>query len=855
MEDPSTVESSMNKSGYFVPAVLYNNPVTTSIIAIVVSILWWRSQKQSLISPHSSSISKKNEHHGTTNQSNENNSSKHDSTDYIIHGPNSIQTMVYQVTTPPLSKKNIPVFASAQSLQYNSNIYQTIELHLEHLYLEQIYHVHGNSSSSNSGGSNSITNPGPSNVCSDNIKQAGDNIASINIGGIKTENMDHANIVDQTRDYHDSINNNANNNNKIVIKKKKKKKSIVIPINAIINVTAQSPNNLATLILTINTKLVDQFQRDERNHSNNTDSIGGDQQNKKNGSTSTASNTINNNAGISTPYYNLVHNQVTIENWKTHHDLSHNEESYSINDYVIESDMNSYAENSSDKEDYNEESEILDDFNVDNEEEEKEEDVASTIQNDDILSKFTLGKIQTGSSHDNDTQSRLHDDPLTLKSINNRKKNLRSTHQKKSKRKRNHTLHNYNESDLMEKEFTFASYQEAASFQTAFLAMRTVGKEIRNMYSALEAIHLDVGSSQIGSSTPHRDTDHHDENADQAQQDENNAMANFLSPRHFGIQRYHNVGVHLLDVQHCLGEIPYIVRKISNYHLSGHRRGSSTPTDTALGHNVSNHSKRHASKQIKLGYNDFFRLLVPSTFIGTPYCSPAALEGIRDGIEAHQVRANELIQLRERVSAVALRVCAYVNAMEVVHEGWNIECDDLLSSSTSENEDLKKRFAFDQEWLNSQHDQAVRNEYYEPLGEKVIRRIAESENDSFMFQAYSLVNCHFVKYDKEATNQINGNSRLHPMNDPAMAIPSLKKLLKKHPAKQFFICSYFHENSSTASIMLFVRNLAELDADFDDKLKDLIHGQENTYSGLELSTHIGEFYQVLFDDDSLTHIQ
>ena len=378
------------------------------------------------------------------------------------------------------------------------------------------------------------------------------------------------------------------------------------------------------------------------------------------------------------------------------------------------------------------------------------------------------------------------------------------------------------------KEYTFASEFEAGAFQTLFLAMRTVGPEIGNMYSALEIVHKsseahdgDVYSDAVG-------------------------------------------GVALDDIQRCLGDLSFVGKRIAKIYQSYYAdegMGVDEETDQNANKNFivsaahSAHSLEegddegtslYQSKRMLLGYVDFFRLFIPSVLHGTPYASPVAAsdDELRfsdtvDGIDEHQARVRQLIKLRQRVARAAVRVRVYANAMKIVHEGW-----DLPSAST--HQEPRKRLAFDDGCLNVEHDGCTENEYYDPtLSRENMAQTMVTADASFppcLQQAYSLVGCKMISLPQEGVVEMNGASNFTPSMDPVASISSLRYLVDKNPDNEFFVVSLFHKKQKVMTVSLFVKCLPQgIDEEFDKAFDRFTSGSAEIRDGmLNLSMQVGK---------------
>jgi hypothetical protein len=88
-------------------------------------------------------------------------------------------------------------------------------------------------------------------------------------------------------------------------------------------------------------------------------------------------------------------------------------------------------------------------------------------------------------------------------------------------------------------------------------------------------------------------------------------------------------------------------------------------------------------------------------------------------------------------------------------------------------------------------------------------------------QAYALVGLHVFRFD---TNQAGEdiNTRLSPENDPVTCISSLYELIESNPEKDFFVSSFFFQQTQTAAVLVFIRTLPKgVDLAFDSAVSFL----------------------------------
>ena len=818
----------------------------------------------------------------------------------VFRGPNIPQVINYNVTTPPLSRKNIPVFTSPHSIHANSNIYQTLTLDLEHMYIEQknrsdtTFSTDGSGGVGDGGGTCSVNGDGDATSVGVSLFPSSPT-SDITASSVATYSLSNSYHQNYNTDVNENITreNNKTNHDEVILKHKKKKKknkkkneTSIIPISAITNISTQGSKNPATLIITIDTHIINSLKKKinhhDTTHENDTLNAGGA------------------NSCVSLPYYDFVNDQVTIDNWKTHgmdnkngnrnptfdnvtHESGANSNYYhDMNMKDDSSSMGEFDRSSHDHDDQQQHHSIHDednDMDVNDDDSDNDDDECSTITSGDMFSQYTVGKLPMDNENNNKAK---HNNKHKSRNNNN------SNHSKKAVK-------------LLEREYTFASEREAASFQTLYLTLRVVGKEIRNMYSALESIHIDIANDKVLKDKKNDDDcdededgtvdnggddnndndqgengdadetlnfdDENEEGKDQIDDENDKLLSNFLSPHHFGIQRLRNAGVHWNDVQRCLGELSFIA---SNHNIQYKRENnssilssqdskcSSMVTSSAIegeemledtNHNnlsilqSTNHDdiqNMYKGKRMILGYLDFVNLFVPCSFPGTPYYSPTILEGddVDNGVRVHQARIKQLLELRQSIAIASTRVYAYVNAMEVVEQGWNIN-ENTPEPVQNSNSMLSKRMAFDEDSLNARHDDAASNEYYEPIGGLDARRTHDN-SETFLHQAFSLVDCHIFEYHKESDHQNGSGNKLLPHKDPAVALPSLKAIMEKNPDKEFFIAAFFHEISCITTVMLFIRNISQgADTEFDDKLDSFVN-YNGDFRNIELSIQLGE---------------
>ena len=377
-----------------------------------------------------------------------------------------------------------------------------------------------------------------------------------------------------------------------------------------------------------------------------------------------------------------------------------------------------------------------------------------------------------------------------------------------------------------QKEYTFATEFEAGAFQTLFLASRIVGREIQNLYKALELVHR--RSEAFG----------------------------------FDEHGHEPGGVALGDVQRCLSDLSFIDKRIARichgqrlYQMQQQQQqqgGDDTSaglavvnTDDSMNELRSTRQERadlYKGRRTVLGFVDFFWLFVPTVLHGTPYSSPMAADDNHfcnnhdniGGIDEHQARVRQLIKIRQRVAKAAVRVCSYVNAMEVVHEGWKIPtCNDSFQ--------LRTRLAFDSEEADTTHDVLSLHEYYDPMLSRVNLAGTTISDDSstllpILQQAYVLVGCHVVRLSQNAEIDI-------VTSDPLALIPSLRNIVEKHSELQFFVACIVQNKPKAATIMLYTRWLPEhgVDSGFDSCFEQFSTGTPAERNKLlQIGIRVGE---------------
>jgi hypothetical protein len=333
--------------------------------------------------------------------------------------------------------------------------------------------------------------------------------------------------------------------------------------------------------------------------------------------------------------------------------------------------------------------------------------------------------------------------------------------------------------DEVTQEYTFTSEFEAAKFQTLVLVMRSVGKEVQHLYSALETIHRNSEAYNV-------------EDGDAG-------------------------GVALDDVIRCLGDITFVRKKIDNIRKQTAKKDDKVDDeimfdDESMGYDSqSQKAALYKSKRLVIGFVDFVGLLVPNILRGTPYSSPVAakedeielFDSNVGGVNEHQARIRQLVKLRQRVASAAVRVRSYTKAMKVVQEGW-----DIVTSEENLYQEVHHRLTFDDDTSNNDHDCTSQNECYDPNLLSDSRSIPSS-SIHVPQQAYALVSCNVIQLEHDVIGA-----------DPVVLIPSLQHVVSKNKDMDFIVISLVHHKQQAATILLYTRCLAPgIDAEFDSSLK------------------------------------
>jgi hypothetical protein len=386
-------------------------------------------------------------------------------------------------------------------------------------------------------------------------------------------------------------------------------------------------------------------------------------------------------------------------------------------------------------------------------------------------------------------------------------------------------------------EQTFITAADAAQFQMDLLALQIIGPMIYNMYVALRIIHQ--GSDVFTCAEPllHHVSGYCTDPSKGSIPHDDNVKAD----RSMFVEES---GIAWDDVMRCLGSsFPSIrvrleaMRWLEVYgSFSGlpsakkDKRGASAAEEAKAADLASTiniveqedqpgylmmkllYSKR---RRILLGPVDFFRLFVPKlpeTALPEDDCS--------------RLRMERMLRWRKRVARAAVLIQAYCRARTVVNLGWKISREVKIHDSY-----WKRRFAFDDNIDNHQHDTSASNEYYEATVSRDIdcqvrglsyldttsrsrfNRVKEYPATS-LYQAYSLVGIHSFQWSGD-----EDGSPLHPKKDPVQSIVSLRNLILSNPLLDFFVVAIFLPSKSTAIVHAYVRSLPKgTDPKFDNNV-------------------------------------
>jgi len=366
-------------------------------------------------------------------------------------------------------------------------------------------------------------------------------------------------------------------------------------------------------------------------------------------------------------------------------------------------------------------------------------------------------------------------------------------------------------------------------------------------------------------------------------------------------------GVALDDVYRCLGEIPSIRRNLERFYryhypveLDAHWEVSEHGVDSFASPNLLTNASENADivgdddgneiaastyqkKRLRLGIVDFLRLFLPPPEAGAaPRPNPNAAREVDEeddegGIDAHKERVVSAVTIRKRVARASVRVQLYVNAVTVVRAGWPLPVPSLGTTSSSQQLDTssqeldtsngsvekessrdepqyRRRMAFDDDIENIRRDCSKRNEYYEAtVGRDVTCRVHDSmhmikkgSSRSSGYQGFSLVGCHVFRLPEEDGSDANKFHPLQPQNDPLLALPSLRSLIKGQPELDFFVQSFFSRKQRVALVMLFVRTLPRgVDEHFDNVFDAFVSGDTAVRDRkLEVFLQLGPGFQL-----------
>ena len=408
-------------------------------------------------------------------------------------------------------------------------------------------------------------------------------------------------------------------------------------------------------------------------------------------------------------------------------------------------------------------------------------------------------------------------------------------------------------------EYTFDSARDAAEFQSIVLALRLVGKEIRNMYQSLELLHMASDAFAGDEFVLHVPSKIFEGKEDQGEGDASNQSDHI----HFA-----RPGVALDDVYRCLGEMPSVRRNLERYyryhypvdlqhHWEENEHGIDTDAVPSLlaaaaeqGNSEDDTGKEmspglYETKRLLLGIVDFVRLFAPPPGIGAaPRPNYSAARKVREydddsGVDGHKARIVSAVAIRKRVATAAVRVRAYVNAMKIVRNGWaveglTLENDNESSTPKDGAEDnlpiYRRRLAFDDDIENIRRDCFIKNEFYEATVGRDVRcdvhdsrhLIQKGSSRPSSYQGFALVGCHVFQLPEES----DPTARTHPLqskNDPIVALPSLRKIIEANSDQEFFVQAFFSEKKKVALVALFVRTLPRgVDDAFDTVLDEFV---------------------------------
>ena len=431
-------------------------------------------------------------------------------------------------------------------------------------------------------------------------------------------------------------------------------------------------------------------------------------------------------------------------------------------------------------------------------------------------------------------------------------------------------------------EHLFPTAAEAAQFQLDFLALQVLGPTLHNMYQALVLLHqgsptfvgeepvLQYGVVASGSGNNGSPTDE----ASTVVMSEASTLPDSQPQQQLpGKKRRddsrpvldQDSGVAWDDVMRCLGSsFPSLrLRLEAIWWLHVHGVPISPTTTTLRKKNAPPTSPVSSSvivggtayltpdyyddssrscRRLLLGPVDFFRLFVP---LLPETAIPAD--------ESHRGRMEQWIRWRKRAARASVLVQAYARARTVVNLGWNVAG---ISTTNLNSHYWKRRWAYDNDSDNQQHDAHAKNEYYECTVSRdvmaLVRGAAPSataathktepqllqsnhsswwwsrrhQNDDVvassaalsLYQGFSLVGMHAFQWPGYAADVRWGEQAyyLQPSKDPVQCIPSLRRLIGAHPELNFFVHAYFLEAQQAVIVKCFVRSLPKgVDPRFD----------------------------------------
>jgi hypothetical protein len=394
--------------------------------------------------------------------------------------------------------------------------------------------------------------------------------------------------------------------------------------------------------------------------------------------------------------------------------------------------------------------------------------------------------------------------------------------------------------EVCRNEFVFRTPRDAAEFQRIVMALRTSGKDIQQLYEALESI-------QANSDAHFPTTEVLSDEKRLTKGNTAKKVPRFLSP-----------GVALDDAWRCLNEVAVVNAGLSQYRLyslmksdkyddiiaaaaSDDKIEDGTTDENGSSNEGNGGEEMQKKKELHehyrqrralLGIRDFFSLFVPPLPLDSPavphfspcVASESSME--RDsrfsGVEIHQLRLRLASALQLRVGSAAVYVRAYARAKAVVQKGWELDLIDQEPSSLGEGtpddnegksdkeskEDHARisqkmtRLAYDSERENVIRDVGVQNECYEP--------------SACPSQGYQLVGWHRFAIPSTSERE---QYWLRPDKDPIETIPSLKEIVTRHSNLHFIVVSIHNDQINMATYFLLVRSLPiGVDESFDDSV-------------------------------------